>query len=200
MAQLLAAIAGRFACRRFGPEAVTEAEVDAVLEAGRLAPSGFGMEPWRFVMARRAEARSAVAAACFDQPAASTAPVLVALVALVEALAPDSAYVAARLEAEAGGAAVPPELRAAYGGFCAQTDLRHWAIGQANFAAAQMMLQATSLGLASCPIGGFDEAALARALALLAGEVPALVLALGHCAERQGERRRKSMQEIRREL
>lgn len=199
MAEILASVARRFACRQFTAEPVTEAELDAVLEAGRLAPSGFGMEPWRFVVARREQARAAVAAACFEQPAAATAPVLIGLVAMVEALQPESAYVHARLMAEAGGP-VPAELEAAYRAFHAQTDLRGWAIGQCNFAAAQMMIQATALGLATCPIGGFDETALASALDVQAGEVPALVLALGHCAVAQGERRRKPINEMRREL
>jgi nitroreductase len=37
------------------------------------------------------------------------------------------------------------------------------------------------MGLGSCPIGGFDSHALAAALAILPGEAPALVIALGHC-------------------
>lgn len=196
MADLLPALTGRFACRSFTGKAVSDADLQTVLEAGRIAPSGFGMEPWRFMVVRTAEARSRVASACFDQPPAATAPVLIAVIALVEALQPDSAYVQARLEAEAGGGPVPDELKAAYRGFYDHTDVRNWAIGQCNFAATQMMIQATSLGLATCPIGGFDEAALAAALDIPAGEVPALVLALGYCAGQQGERRRKLISEI----
>ena len=196
VAEILSALSGRFACRAFDGQSVVEPELESILEAGRLAPSGFGMEPWRFVVMQSAEARSATAAACFGQPAAATAPLLICVVALVDALRPDSAYVRARLEAEAGGGPMPYELKAAYRGFHEQTDIRNWAIGQCNFAAAHMMIQATSLGLATCPIGGFDEAALAAALNLSSGEVPALVLAVGHCAQHQGERRRKSMEEI----
>jgi len=42
-----------------------------------------------------------------------------------------------------------------------------------------MLLQAAHLGLGSCPIGGFDEAALSAAMTLPQGEIPALVIALG---------------------
>jgi hypothetical protein len=45
--------------------------------------------------------------------------------------------------------------------------------------------------------GGFDGADLSKALRLPAGEVPALLLALGHCADRQGGRRRKAMNSMR---
>jgi nitroreductase len=141
-----------------------------------------------------------VAAACFNQPPAVNAPLLITVIALVEALHPDSAYVQARLKAEAGGGPVPNELKAAYRGFYEQSDIRNWAIGQCNFAAAQMMVQASSLGLATCPIGGFDEAALVVALNLPSGAVPALVLAVGYCKDRQGERLRKTMEDTCRKL
>ena len=130
----------------------------------------------------------------------TSAPVLIGLAALVEALQPDSTYVQARLEAEAGGGPVPDELKAAYRGFYAQTNMRDWAIGQCHFAAAHMMIQATSLGLATCPIGGFDETALSVALNLPAGEAPALVLAVGHCADVQRERRRREIAEVCRQI
>jgi nitroreductase len=200
MADLLPALTGRFACRSFTDRVVTDRALQTILEAGRIAPSGFGMEPWRFMVVGTSEAGSKVASACFNQPPAVTAPVLVAVIALVDALWPDTAYVQARLHAEAGGGPVPDELKAAYRGFHEHADVRNWAIGQCNFAAAQMMVQAASMGLATCPIGGFDEAALAAALNLPSGEVPALVLAVGHCADRQGERHRKTMEEIYRDI
>lgn len=200
MADLLLALTRRFACRTFTDQAVSEAALQAILEAGCIAPSGFGMEPWRFMVIRTAAVKSLMTSACFNQAPVASAPVLIAVIALVDALQPDSAYVQARLEAEAGGGPAPDELKSAYRGFHKHADVRNWAIGQCNFAAAQVMVQATSLGLATCPIGGFDEAALSAALSLPVGEVPALVLAVGHCAQPQGERRRKSMREMREDI
>ncbi len=55
-----------------------------------------------------------------------------------------------------------------------------------------MLLQAAHLGLGSCPIGGFDEAALTAALNIPPGESPALVIALGHCAYAAPRRMRKA--------
>ncbi|MDP3416273.1 nitroreductase family protein, partial [Falsiroseomonas sp.] len=71
--------------------------------------------------------------------------------------------------------------------------LAAWAQGQCYFAAAQMLLQATHMGLGSCPIGGFDAAALMQSLSLPPGEVPALVIALGQCAEPAPVRIRKPL-------
>ncbi len=196
MAELLTALSGRFSCRQFKNWPVADDALDMILEAGRIAPSAFGMEPWRFVVMQSPEARAKAAAACFGQEVAVSAPVLIAIVALVDAPAPGSAFAEARLTAEVGGSPPPRELRDMYRDFHAQIEPRAWALGQCHFPAAQMMAQATALGLATCPMGGFDEAALTAALGLGKGEAPALVLALGYCAQPQGERRRRGMGEL----
>lgn len=189
---LLDAIDRRYACREFvGGEAPTREELALVVEAGRVAPSAFGLEPWRFVVVS-ADQRAAVAEACYNQPAAATATTLIAVVALVAALDPDSAYVRARFTAEKRGDDLT-SIYAAYRAHYRADTIGAWAQGQCNFAAAQMLLQATHLGLASCPVGGFDGGALARALALPSGETPALLVALGRCAYPAPERLRKPL-------
>jgi nitroreductase len=189
--RLLAEIRDRYACRAFLPDGVDDGDLRLVLEAGRLAPSAFGLEPWRFVVVD-AERRAAVEHAAFAQPAVVSAPLLVAIAALVDALHPDSDYVRARFVAEARGEPIDG-IEAAYRAFYRPERIAAWAIGQCNFAAAHMLLQATHLGLASCPVGGFDDALLAQALGLPAGETPALLIALGHCAHAQPERLRKPL-------
>ncbi len=106
---LLRAIEARFSCRNFQTgRALSGEELALLLQAGRLAPSAFGLEPWRFLTIVDAPARQAVSHACFDQPAASSAAALIVIVALVDALDPASSYVRARFEAEArGGDAAP---------------------------------------------------------------------------------------------
>lgn len=191
---LLEAIAARYSCRDFLPgRFVSAEELELLLEAGRLAPSAFGLEPWRFVRVVDDIRRKAVAQACFDQPAASSAAALIVIVALVEQLDPDSAYVRARFEAEARGQDMAP-IYSAYRAMYAAETVAAWAVGQCNFAASHILLQAAHLGLASCPIGGFDAEALAAALSLPRGEAPALVIALGHCADAAPQRLRKPLE------
>lgn len=190
---LLDAIRQRYACRKFvAGRPLTTDELALLLEAGRLAPSAFGLEPWRFITVTDAAGRQRIARACFDQSAAATAAALIVVVTLVSELDPDSAYVRARFAAEARGGDAEP-IHAAYRAFHQGETIAAWAQGQCNFAAAHLLLQATHLGLGSCPIGGFDAAALAAAVSLPAGEVPALVIALGHCADAAPERRRKPL-------
>lgn len=191
MPTLLAAIDQRYACRHFvAGQPPTAAELALLVEAGRLAPSAFGLEPWRFITVTDPATRAAIARACFDQPAAVTAPAFIAIVALVDDLAPDSDYVRRQFEAEVRGGDTAT-IHAQYRAFYRADAIAAWACGQCNFAAAQILLQAAYLGLGSCPIGGYDEAALRAALRLDAGEMPALVIALGRCAEAQPARLRK---------
>ena len=190
---VLDAIQHRYACRRFAADRPLSAgELSALLEAGRLAPSAFGLEPWRFIAVTDAAERTAIAHACYDQPAASTAAAFIAIVALVSALDPDSDYVRTQFEAEARGAD-PAPIYEAYRALYQTGSVAEWACGQCNFAAAHMLLQAAHLGLGSCPVGGFDAAALAAALRLPAGETPALVIALGQCADAPPQRLRKPL-------
>lgn len=190
---LLDAIQQRFSCREFvSGRLVTADELTLLLEAGRLAPSAFGLEPWRFVAVAEAAQRAAVARACHNQPAATTAAAFIGIVALVAALDPDSDYVRARFETEARGEDTAP-IYAAYRAHYRAESIATWAQGQCNFAAAHMLLQAAHLGLGTCPIGGFDTEALAAALALPPGETPALLIAMGHCRHAAPERLRKRL-------
>jgi len=189
---LLDSIKQRYACRQFvAGRAVSSDELGLLMEAGRLAPSAFGLEPWRFVIVDAAQ-RATVARACYDQPAVTTAAALIAIVALVAVLDPDSDYVRARFEAEARGGDTS-SVYEAYRAFYRVESIAAWAQGQCNFAAAHMLLQAAHVGLDSCPIGGFDSDALATALDLPAGETPALLIALGHCSYAAPERLRKPL-------
>jgi len=189
---LLDAIHQRYACRQFvADRPVSAGELSVLRESGRLAPSAFGLEPWRFITVTDAAQRSAIARACYDQPAATTAAAMIVIVALVAALDPDSDYVRAQFKAEARGED-PAPIYEAYRAFYRTGSVAEWARGQCNFAAAHMLLQAAHLGLGSCPIGGFGEAALTAALNIPPGESPALVIALGHCAYAAPRRMRKA--------
>lgn len=191
MPTLLDAIQQRYACHQFvAGQTVGASELSVLREAGRLAPSAFGLEPWRFITVTDETERAILAHACYDQPAAATAAALIVIVALVDALDPDSDYVRARFEAETRGKDTT-SIYQSYRAFHQAEDVSAWARGQCNFAAAHILLQAAHLGLGSCPIGGFDETALRAALTISPGESPALVIGLGQCAYTAPQRTRK---------
>src|SRR3954471_8146838 len=56
---------------------VHEADLKKILEAGLLAPSGYNLQPWRFVVVRDPEQRKRLREAAYDQAKVEEAPVVI---------------------------------------------------------------------------------------------------------------------------
>lgn len=76
---LLTEIEERYSVRRFRDEAVEKAQIEAILDAGRLAPSAKNRQAWRFVVITDEETRKSIENACFGQDWVGAAPVQIAL-------------------------------------------------------------------------------------------------------------------------
>ncbi|MEW6677544.1 MAG: NAD(P)H-dependent oxidoreductase [Pseudomonadota bacterium] len=187
----------RHACHQFREEAPIDRQtLDTILEAGRLSPSSFGLEHWKFVVLTRPEDKAAMQAACFQQPQVGSAAALVVILAKLAELEPDHPYARKLLEREYPGDAFAGAL-ANYRSFFAATDLKAWSVTQCHIAAANMMTAATGLGLDSCAIGGFLADQVQTLLDLDAGRYEvALVLALGHCAHDPAPKQRLPLAEL----
>jgi nitroreductase len=196
-AQLLEIFHRRHACHAFEPGvALVAADLEFILEAGRLSPSSFGLEQWKFLVLTSDAHKAAMQAACFQQPQVGSASALVVILAKLGELAPDHPYAQKLLAREYPGEAFGPALEN-YRGFHANTDVKAWSISQCHIAAANMMTAATGIGIDSCAIGGFlpDEVCKILAIDPTQYEV-ALILALGVCAQPAGEKLRLPMQEL----
>ncbi len=168
----------RFACKQFNPgKKISKKDFQTILEAGRLAPSSFGFEPWEYIvvqdMALREEIRAVAWGAQTQLPSASH--VVVLLARKPEAMAPDSSYIQNTIMRETQK--LPPEIIAArtekYRMFL-ENDfaLSHnpragfeWAARQSYIALSFMMMAAAFLGIDSCPIEGFQKYDLETLLA-----------------------------------
>ncbi|NQV08140.1 nitroreductase family protein [bacterium] len=77
----LTAIRERRSVRSFTSEPVTDQQVEAILEAGRWAPSGLNSQPWAFVVAREPQIRAAMGdilrRITYSWKGFATAPVLI---------------------------------------------------------------------------------------------------------------------------
>jgi len=71
------AIEQRYSVRKYEDRPVEESKLMAVLDAGRLAPSGSNRQPWKFVVVRDAATRAKLAEACNGQTFVGTAPVVI---------------------------------------------------------------------------------------------------------------------------
>ncbi|MBE0446781.1 MAG: nitroreductase family protein [Actinobacteria bacterium] len=76
---LLEIIRTRRSVRKFTGERVDDADVNAILEAGRWAPSGLNNQPWRFAVVRKDKTKRELAAATRYSSIILSADVLIAV-------------------------------------------------------------------------------------------------------------------------
>ena len=81
MSQILEAIMQRRAIKVFDPVEISADTREQILNAARLAPSSFNIQPYRFYWVETPEIRSVAALLCFGQSPAATASALVVAVA-----------------------------------------------------------------------------------------------------------------------
>lgn len=196
-AQLLDIFRRRHACHQFDPErGISKDDLEFILEAGRLSPSSFGLEQWKFIVLTSPQDKLALQAACFQQAQVGTASCDVVILAKIADLHPDSPYLQRLLAREYPGSQLAGALNN-YRGFHAATDVAAWSVAQCHIAAANMMTAAAGIGIDSCAIGGFKPDEVAALLGLEPGRYAvALVLALGYCAEAACEKLRLPLAEL----
>lgn len=63
----------RFTCKAFKDESIPGDVLEFILDAGRLAPSSCGFEPWKFVVLSQKKDNEDLSKACFNQENVATA-------------------------------------------------------------------------------------------------------------------------------
>jgi nitroreductase/GNAT superfamily N-acetyltransferase len=167
---MLKPILERRSIRRYTDEAVSDAEVEQILEAARLAPSGSNTQPWRFRVVRDAARRAAIAEVSHRQRWMNTAPVHVVCVADLRCRIPD--YAGPPLDDDSP----LPELKKA--------------IRDTSIAVEHLVLEATGLGLGTCWVAWFTQPGIRAVLDVPPYEYVVAVVTVGHAAESPAARQR----------
>ena len=167
----------RHACKVFDAnKRISEEDFTTILEAGRLSPSSFGFEPWKFLVVQNMELRKAMLPFCWGgQGQLPTASHVVALLARKpEAVSPDCAYVQTtimqdtqKLPSDMATQRVEKFRAFLRDDFAYVGNERagfEWAARQCYIALGNMMTAAALLGIDSCPIEGFNKAAMEKLL------------------------------------
>jgi nitroreductase len=201
----------RHACKAFDPQRKISADDFAfILETGRLSPSSFGYEPWRFVVIQDMALREKLLPVTWGaQGQFPTASHVVAILARGEDMRPGSAYVEHMMR---DIQKLPDEAVARRRTFYQQFHevdfelqdprcLFEWSARQTYLALANMMTAAAMLGIDSCPIEGFNrkgaEAVLDAAGLLDNGRFGlSVMVAFGYRAKPQPEKKRQPLDDI----
>lgn len=179
------AIARRRATRHFDPDRpLADDLLGTILHLATLAPSGFNLQPWRFVVVRTARGRERLKACAFHQAKVGEAPVVVIVLGYRDPHLTDLEPMVAQqerlgaLDRQAGFAMRSNARRAMEN----RPDPAVWATRSAMLAAATLMIAAESLGVASAPMEGFDEPKLREAFGVPDDHTVCVLVALGYPA------------------
>ena len=174
----------RRATRSFRPDAVPDEMLNAILRIGLQAPSGYNLQPWRFIVVRDETNRKRLMAAAFNQPKVGEAPVVLIAFAMKNQWK-EWAEEVFREGAERGSGS--RDWKKYMDGalqFLGTIQPEVWVNRHTMIAFTSLMLLAESYGFDTAPMEGFDGAAVKREFGIPEeGEVVAL-LAIGRA---QGE-------------
>ncbi len=152
-------ILDRRATLNFTGEEVPAEVLDAILRLGAQAPSGYNLQPWRFIVVRDAENRKRLQQVAFNQAKVGDAPVVIIFVGMKEEWKETADEVFR--EGARRGAGDPDALdQAKQGaiGFVSSFDAAVWVNRHTMIALTTMMLVAEAYGFDTAPMEGFDAA------------------------------------------
>jgi nitroreductase len=183
--ELFEAINNRRSIRRYTSDAVDDDKINAILEAGRWAPSWGNSQCWRFVVVRDGEIKKKLTEALLpirlpdrEIPNPATGAF---------SLAPVIIVVGAEIGKAGGKHGHPGEY---------VTDKGDWFMFDTALAVQNMVLAAHALGLGTVIIGAFDAARVEQALGVPPGYRVVTMFPLGVPAQPGKAPPRKELSEL----
>lgn len=162
MNDILKKLHWRYATKNFDPsKKLTEDELHTILESGRLAPSSYGLQPWKFIVVENLEVRAKLREAGYDQPQITDASQIIVLARLN---CVDCGHIEHYVEATAKVQMVDvgeldgfKQMIQSHVDRLTKEDLENWMAKQVYIALGFMLHTAALLEVDTCPMEGFDN-------------------------------------------
>ncbi len=175
------AIEERRATPSFDGTPIPDADLKTILEAGLRAPSGYNLQPWRFIVVRTPEQRRRLRGAAFNQAKVEEASAVIVACGDKDGWRTDMEEMI-RMGREAGmtenyaeSASVNiPEYLTNH------PDLNAWLNRHVMIALTTMMWMAEVMGYDTAPMEGYEPDKVCEVLKLPLSYVPVALLAIGH--------------------
>jgi nitroreductase len=158
----LNALNWRYAVKQFANTTLTTEQLEPLLEATRLSPGAFGLQPYRILVISNPELRTDLLAYSMGQDKVVHASHLLVFAAVTRI---DEAFVAAHIELMArqrgGDIEAYRDFQAHLSDYfnnMTDQEKSHWADQQVYLALGTCLTSAALLGIDSCPMTGFDAA------------------------------------------
>lgn len=179
----------RYAVKVFNPsKKVPQKELEEILEALRLSPSSFGLEPWKFLIINNKSVRAELRKNSWDQSKVTDASHLIVLCTRTDL---NEAFIHAFIERVAQTRGISTEDLKGYqkmvlGAITGrpQQELTEWSKKQVYLALGTLLTACAVKKIDACPMEGFDAAAYDKILDLNAKNLTATVVcAIGYRGE-----------------
>ncbi|MDQ3820240.1 MAG: nitroreductase family protein [Acidobacteriota bacterium] len=174
----------RRATMHFTDEEVPEEYLNAMLSLAGQAPSGYNLQPWRFIVVRDAENRKRLQRVAYNQPKVAEAPVVVICLGMKEEWKGRASEVF-REGAERGAGKIETWEQArdsALQAVASTQKMDVWVHRHAMIAFTTLMLVAESYGFDTAPMEGFDPAGVKREFDIPEEAEVCALLAIGRAA------------------
>ena len=179
----------RRAARAFRPDDIPDVILEEIFRLGLRSPSGYNLQPWRFIVLRTAEGKAKLKACAFDQPQITQAPVVI--ICCGDRAASESKNIEAVIELGLEHDAITPEyadvmrqqIPAMFEQKPSFTSLETWTNRHTMLGVAHMMIVAESFGVDSCPMEGFVGAKVKEAFNIPATVDVCCLLCLGYATD-----------------
>ncbi len=186
MNSILEAIESRISVNHFRPDvAMDDAIVQALISYATRAPSAYNLQNWRFIAVRSAEAKERLRAVAYRQQKIVEASVVFIVCGTLSAHEQFQQVIQPSVDQGVMEQSLADRWVAQIKAI--HTDnpgmQRDEAVRSASLAAMTLMLAAKGMGLASCPMVGFDPKGVAKEFGLKDTDVPVILVAVGHEAD-----------------
>ena len=166
---LAQAISERRSTPSFDGEPIPSSDLSQILEAGLHAPSGYNMQPWRFIVVQNPDQRRRLRAACYNQAKVEEASAIIVACGDRDGWRKDLEEML-RL----GRAAGMPESYAAqaaanvpsYLSNFSDAEMKGWLTKQVTIAVTSMMWMAEVIGYDTATLEGFEQQGVCESLRL----------------------------------
>jgi nitroreductase len=171
------AITERRSVKAFDPNhLMSEQEINQLMSLAMLTPTAFNIQNWRFVLVTDPLLRQQIRAASWNQAQVEEASLLIVLTADLNAWAKQPERYWKNAPKAASDVLVPM-----IGQYYQNNDQvqRDEAMRSCGMAATTLMLAAKEMGYDTCPMDGFDFAAVSKLLNLPADHIPTMFVVVG---------------------
>lgn len=189
MNNIIKALEWRYATKKFNQTKKIDNETfEILLEALRLSPSSYGLQPWKFIVVKNEDIRLKIRTVGFDQPQMTEASHLIVFAnkknidgslvdEYVDFVSKEKNIEISKLEG------LSSMIKGSFSGK-SEEGLRSWASRQLYLSLGVLLTSSAVLGVDACPMEGFDSTKVDEILGLDSmGLESKVIVALGYRSE-----------------